>query len=407
MSVAPAAWTRRRLRHCLTIDPSVPADVRDKPDLTVSFLPMEAVGEQGSLDLAREIEVGDAVAGYTFVADGDVVVAKVTPCFENGKGAVASGLKNGFGFATTEVYTLRSGPELDAHFLDYLLRSTAFRQYGTARLTGAGGLKRLSANDLRDYCVMLPTAFEQRAIADFLDRETARIDTLIADQQRLVELLVERRGSVADRLLVHAVDACPLKRVVGDVTVGIVVNPAAWYVENGVPALRGLNVRPGQVVPADLVYLSAEGDAQHEKSRLHAGDVVVVRTGQAGAAAVVPPELDGANAIDLLIVRPGPQIDSDFLAAYLNAPSIRSRVTRGSVGAIQGHFNVGALRELMFPAIGIGEQRDCAARWLDQAQAIDTLIAETERFIELSRERRAALITAAVTGQIDVRGEAA
>ena len=177
--------------------------------------------------------------------------------------------------------------------------------------------------------------------------------------------------------------------------------------ERGVPALRGLNVRPGYINPTDLVYLSAEGDARHEKSRLRTGDVVVVRTGQAGAAAVVPPDLDESNAIDLLIIRPGPKVDPNFLVAYLNAPSTKTRITEGSVGAIQGHFNVAALRELSFPVLGIAEQRDYVEQWLYRSRAIDTLIAETEQFIELSRERRSALITAAVTGQIDVRAEVA
>lgn len=133
----------------------------------------------------------------------------------------------------------------------------------------------------------------------------------------------------------------------------------------------------------------------------------MVRTGESGAAAVVPPALDGANAIDLLIVRPGLEADSEFLAAYFNAPATRSEITHGSVGAIQGHFNVSALRELKFPKLDVAEQRQLAQQWLGQTAKIDTLIAETERFIELARERRSALITAAVTGQIDVSESAA
>lgn len=134
---------------------------------------------------------------------------------------------------------------------------------------------------------------------------------------------------------------------------------------------------------------------------------MVVRTGQAGASAVVPHELDGVNAIDLLIVRPGSGVNADFLAAYLNSPSTRSMIAEGSVGAIQGHFNVGSLRELPFPDLPADEQRQRGGKWLEQAEAIDALIAGTETFIQLVRERRSALITAAVTGQIDVRKEVA
>lgn len=272
----------------------------------------------------------------------------------------------------------------------------------------ASGVTRvgLRSGDLSKAALALPPIAEQRAIADYLDRETARIDTLIEEQQRLIEMLHERRGAVVDQLLNPPGRMQPLKRLVADVTVGIVVNPSAWYAEEGVPALRGLNIRPGAIAAEDIICLTPEGDDLHAKSRLRSGDVVMVRTGQAGAAAVIPHELDGANAIDLLIIRPGTDVDPVFLADYCNAPSTREKITHGSVGAIQGHFNVGALRELEFPSIDVAEQRDRAAKWSVEAAKIDTLIAETETFIELARERRSALITAAVTGQIDVRGAA-
>ena len=296
----------------------------------------------------------------------------------------------------------------DPDYLNWLFRSPPYAHAYALLSRGVRiGQVEIDNDDYRLLPVLLPPPGEQRAIAAYLDRETARIETLIEEQQHLIELLLERRRSVADELLRRTSAVCPLKRVTADVTVGIVVNPAAWYVERGVPALRGLNVRPGYINPTDLVYLSAEGDARHEKSRLRTGDVVVVRTGQAGAAAVVPPDLDESNAIDLLIIRPGPKVDPNFLVAYLNAPSTKTRITEGSVGAIQGHFNVAALRELSFPVLGIAEQRDYVEQWLYRSRAIDTLCAETEQFIELSRERRSALITAAVTGQIDVRAEVA
>lgn len=307
----------------------------------------------------------------------------------------------GWGFQN-HVARLRSRGAVLPSFALYCLKACLASGFIEANNRTAT-LPSLSREVLRALPVPIPPEDEQRAIADYLDIETSRIDTLVSKQRQLIELLRERRGATADQLLDRGLATCPLKRIVDDVTVGIVVNPSAWYAQDGVPALRGLNVSPGQISGDDLVYLSLDGDAQHKKSRLRLGDVVVVRTGQAGAAAVVPPAFDMANAIDLLIVRPGARVDPQFLAAYLNAPSTRSRITRESVGAIQGHFNVGALRELEFPALSVSEQIECAEEWLAQARAIDALIAKTEQHIALALERRAALITAAVTGQIDVR----
>lgn len=335
---------------------------------------------------------------------GDVVVVEGGAGF--GRSAVIQEDRIGWGFQNSIIRVRPSPDRACGRFVDFALQS-ALTQGEVEAQCSAATIPHFTADKVASFLIPTPPLDEQLAVADFLDRETSRIDTLIAEQQRLSDLLRERRAAVADQLLCPAVARQPLKRFVEDVTVGIVVNPSAWYDEDGIPALRGLNVRPGYITTSELVYLTPEGDAQHAKSRLRAEDVVVVRTGQAGAAAVVPPELDGANAIDLLIVRPGSGVDPDFLAAYLNTPSTRSSVAEGSVGAIQGHFNVGALRELPFPELTPSEQRSRGVEWRVQAEAIDTLIAETERFIELSRERRSALITAAVTGQIDVREAAA
>ncbi len=106
----PEGWEPIRLRFLAELNPSK-VEVRDLPPETpVSFVPMEAVGEFGGINLEKEREIGDLSEGYTFFSNGDVVVAKITPCFENGKGALASHLKNGFGFGTTELHVVRPSP---------------------------------------------------------------------------------------------------------------------------------------------------------------------------------------------------------------------------------------------------------------------------------------------------------
>jgi type I restriction enzyme S subunit len=133
----------------------------------------------------------------------------------------------------------------------------------------------------------------------------------------------------------------------------------------------------------------------------------VVRTGKAGAAVVVPPELDGSNCIDLLIIRRSAGTDSRFLYHFINSPSTLGQVEAHSVGAIQEHYNTGTLAELRVPGIPLSEQRAIAA-FLDRETArIDALVAKVRDAIERLKELRTALISAAVTGKIDVREEAA
>lgn len=270
------------------------------------------------------------------------------------------------------------------------------------------GLQNLSATLIGELEIPSPPLEDQLRIADFLDAETARIDQLALKRRQMRSLLTLKRERVVESALglerAQKTDGLvPLKYLVADVTVGIVITPAKWYVEaGGTPALRGLNVKPDFISTEDLVQISAEGHAENRKSRLNAGDIVVVRTGQAGAAAVVPAELDGANCIDLIVVRPGKKLSPRYLQYVLNSRYASARITEHSVGSIQAHFNVGAMKQIPIPSIPRTEQ-DEIVRLLDiRVGALDLLHRKLDHQEQLLTERRQALITAAVTGQFDV-----
>lgn len=203
----------------------------------------------------------------------------------------------------------------------------------------------------------MPTEREQqRAIADFLDRETHRIDALTDAKRRMINLLEEKRSALRDRILGRVSEEPVALKRSADITVGIVVQPARLYVEEGVPVLRGLNVREGVVDRENLRFISNRENLEHSKSILRDGDVVVVRTGQAGAAAVVPRWAVGGNCVDLLLVRPSASLDSKYLEYWLNSAATSRQVEKFSVGAIQAHYNVGALRELLISVPDLPQQ---------------------------------------------------
>ena len=245
---------------------------------------------------------------------------------------------------------------------------------------------------------------QQDAVVAFLDLETAKIDALIAKQDALASSLHEERTGRRDALIGEAWTGGERVqlRYLGEMTVGIVVTPSAWYADSGVPALRGLNVKDEKIDSAELVHLTDEGHAAHPKSHLREGDVVVVRTGQAGTAAAIPGGLGELNAIDLLIARPGPNLDGDYLAMVLNGSRTESAIMSGTVGAIQGHFNVGALRQVEVPLPSLRQQRDLVREWRATASRIDMMLSRGWALRDVLVERRAALITAAVTGTLDV-----
>ena len=141
-----------------------------------------------------------------------------------------------------------------------------------------------------------------------------------------------------------------------EITVGFVGPMASEYVPNGIPFLRSLNVKPFRINRADLMYVSESFHQRIKKSTLAPGDVVIVRTGKPGTAAVIPDTLPIANCSDLVIVRPGPQLDSKFLAYYINSAA-QHHVYAHTVGAVQQHFNVGSAKTLKLLKPPLDEQR--------------------------------------------------
>ena len=116
LGMVPSHWTTCRIKNTATVNPAK-SEVRDlAPNTEVSFIPMEAIGENGELDTSRTKPISEVISGYSYVADGDIMIAKITPCFENGKGAIAKNLANGIGFATTEVINIRPNHPLDSSY---------------------------------------------------------------------------------------------------------------------------------------------------------------------------------------------------------------------------------------------------------------------------------------------------
>lgn len=134
---------------------------------------------------------------------------------------------------------------------------------------------------------------------------------------------------------------------------------AKEYVGEGVPFLRSLNVRPFKFNPEDIKFISQEFHEKIKKSALKPGDVVVVRTGNPGVSCVIPESLPDANCSDLVVIRPGSNLDPNFLCYYINSITL-SHIKGQLVGAIQQHFNIGAAKEMRFPRISRKDQQRIA-----------------------------------------------
>ncbi len=426
----PADWGVKRLRFAVDFNPSK-REVRGLPlDTSVSFVPMEAVGEYGGLVLDGTKPLESVSEGYTYFRDGDVVMAKITPCFENGKGAIAAGLANSIGFGTTELTVLRPRPETDARFLFYLTLSDPFRRLGASEMYGAGGQKRVPDDFIRNLDHPLPVRSAQRAIAEFLDRETGKIDALVAKKERLIELLQEKRTALITHAVTKGLDPTAPTKPSGIPWLGNI--PAHWEVkklwhltpddrqimygivlpgpnvDGGVPIVKGGDVKPGRLSLERLNRTTPEIEAGYARSRLRGGDIVYAIRGSIGDAELVPDEIAGANLTqDAARIAPASGVTGNWLLYAVKSEAIFRQLEIGALGATIRGINIRDLKRACLPVPPSGEQSEIA-NYLDQAVSqFDELINAVEAARDRLKEFRTALISAAVTGKIDVREEVA
>ena len=182
------------------------------------------------------------------------------------------------------------------------------------------------------------------------------------------------------------------------ITVGVVVRPSQYYVETGVPALRSANIRESGINQADLVFISEASNKLLAKSQLRAGDIVSVRTGYPGTSAVVPPCLDGANCIDILISRPTDALRSKFVAAWINSSFGKGQVLRKQGGLAQQHFNVGELRELQVVLPSLAEQDQI----VDRLNAINARLETESGIVGKLSEMKQGLMNDLLNGDVEV-----
>jgi len=162
----PIGRKRGRLGDLATINPRTP---RLACDALVAFVAMEDVSELGCLVRFRECLRGDLGNGFTGFQEKDVLVAKITPCFENGKGAHVTGLRTGFGFGSTEFHVLRAHDPEDARFIHHLVTDPTFRRDGERYMTGSAGQRRVPAEFIEDYRITILSPAERVSVARILD----------------------------------------------------------------------------------------------------------------------------------------------------------------------------------------------------------------------------------------------
>ena len=188
----PKEWEISRIKYVSIFEPS--CDFRKlTPETIITYSPMECI-KNGTFERRTSL-YGNLAHTLTPFQDGDIVMAKVTPCFENGNIAIMNELQSGYGLGSSELFVFRP-QNINTRYLFYWLQNKLFVHQACSTMTGTGGLKRISPSFVKNCNIHYPSTAEQAEIADYLDAKCAEIDGLIAKKEQLVKELESYKRSL-------------------------------------------------------------------------------------------------------------------------------------------------------------------------------------------------------------------
>lgn len=316
VSLADLAW----------INPRISAVANDE---TVDFVGMAELDATSATARAREsVPFGSVSKGYTVFRDEDLLLAKITPCWENGKIGQAK-LAHSVGVGSTEFHVVRPRDGVDARYLMHFLRTDRVRATGELRMTGSGGQRRVPVKYLQDLEVSVPSLDEQRRIAAVLDHA----DALRAQRRQVLAHLDDLAQSIfGDMFDELDAETVPLSGV-ADVTSGITKGRKTSEATRPVPYLAVSNVQAG-ALNLKVVKTLDVTEREVERYALTDGDLVLTEGGdpdKLGRGTVWRSELPLClHQNHIFRVRPNGTVLSDFLAAYLGSPRARSYFRRSA-----------------------------------------------------------------------------
>ncbi len=323
------------------------------------------------------------------------------------------------------VYMMNHFHGIDGRFLFHYLRENFYKVAleGGAKST----VDSIRRPMLTDFPVVVPTVEEQSRIVTLVDAETSKIDALIAEQRRLIELLKEKRQAVISHAVTKGLNPdAPMKASgiewLGDVPEHWSVFPLHRIVQQRRPITYGI-VQPGEpdesgrfmirnqdftsgwANPDSLFRVSNSIEEPYQRARMKPNDLIMTIVGAVGSVGIIPAWLDGANTTQNLarIAIDETKASPFYVAALLQGPVGSRNVEFYSKGSVQAALNLGHVRRFWVTVPPLNEQTQIVEHINGHTAGLDALTAEATRAIDLLQERRTALISAAVTGKIDVR----
>jgi type I restriction enzyme S subunit len=409
----PEGWATARLGELAVINPRHPKGLDDT--MPVTFAPMAALSEsEPGIQVHEERPLGLVRKGFTHFAEGDVLFAKITPCMENGKGAVASGLRNGLGCGTTELHVVRPLAGIDAHYVYHFLAQPSVRRAAKENFTGTAGQARVPTSFIEGLEFPLPPLAEQRRIVALLE---ALLGKVAACQRRLAKipaLLKRFRQSVlaaacSGRLTADWREACPDARFVvppsggpkarggprervatnqnaeadqvmsdvpnawqvtrlGELTALVTSGSRGWaeyYADSGSIFIRAQNISTDALDLGDVAYVQLPQRAEGLRTRVRRDDILVTITGaNVTKSALVRGEIaDAYVSQHVALVRLVDPSNAPFLFLWIISPSQgRRQLLAAAYGQGKPGLNLGNIQDVVCALPPLPEQREIVRR---------------------------------------------
>jgi type I restriction enzyme, S subunit len=419
----PAHWDLRRIKTIAIINPSKSeAEQNRRQNVSVIFLPMERVGTDGRLDCREKRPAAEVWNGLTYFRRGDVIIAKITPCFENGKGACLESLPTQIGFGSTEFHVLRPRSRISAQFLYLATTEPKFRKLGADNMTGTAGQKRVPTEFVKNCPIALPPRKEQDAIVRFLDHVNRRVERYIQAKRKLIALLNEQKQTIIHRAVTTGIDpTVPLKPScnpwLGKIPKHWEERRAKYFYREvddrslaGAEELLSVSHITG-VTPRsqkNITMFMAASYIGHKTCE--PGDIVINTMwawmgalGVAGRRGIVSPSYG--------VYRPlcSDAFVPEFIDCLLRTKPFVDGYRCRSTGIRSSRLRLYPEQFLDIPLIrpSYAEQERITAFVAANTRQLDNLMEEAAREIALLHEYRTRLIADVVTGQLDVREAAA
>jgi type I restriction enzyme S subunit len=451
-------WAAVKLPDVCAINPPKPPADLLPPEAPVTFVPMPAVdADRGWIATPATRPFVEVRRGFTAFRDDDVIMAKITPCMENGKAAIARDLQNGLGFGSTEFHVFRSNGAILPKYLFHYIRQESFRKAAEAEMTGSVGQKRVPVSFLEETDLPLAPLAEQKRIVVKVEELLARVNAARERLARVPAILKRFRQSIlaaacSGRLTADWREKHPIggsadilneridrdhvgarsarntkekqigKNEPAEQLFGL---PETWawvtlsqlgqegrpiiygiikpgpHVPDGVPYVRVTEMKDGVIDVHKLRRASQERAAKFARATLVPGDLLISKDGTIGRVAVVPLELAGGNITQHLVrAAIHPSMNRDYVVLAIRSTMIQRWLTAETLGvALQG-VNVEDFRRLPIPVPPFDEQAEIVRQVEALLSRIDTIEAHVQASTIRAERMTQAIMARAFRGEL-------